>query len=44
MKPRNFPARKLLRQLKANKMIIDANAISLARSIKTKKVRSSKRV
>ena len=44
MKPRNFPARKLARQIKANKELLTdhTNKLDLARNIRTKKNRSSK--
>lgn len=44
MKPRNFPARKLARQIKAGAFKVEGEHIALeqARAIRTKKDRSSK--
>lgn len=42
MKPRNFPAQKLARQLRAQK-INDPKQVEAARNIRTKKLRGIKR-
>lgn len=44
MKPANFPARKLARQIRAKGELLSSheNALEKARSIRTKKDRSSK--